>query len=372
MNQGPTSPLFPVTGPKKKRKKTSGPEVFFLLEKEKPPDTLRLCSPVEDHSFFLFKHKEKKESVVEVKKKIQGVMAASSTGKARAARCGNCNRTDLPLKRCENCRATSYCNMECQKADWPVHKTLCAGSGASTSRIPVTVVMGSVPAEDVAGRFLVTAHASELDNVATGVPMAWSNAVMFADDGSDAKREAFTRFVLYQPIVTDALADCLVGLVRETCVNHAFDTRGTVDPATGWVVSESKKWDMKASFNDKLCAIVDEIAGDGVTDSYKCDMRAESRSIVEGLMFKRTKGPRHPRTVLHNGRNFVFLFYNNNSAGTWFEVSLKCCTMCCHVCRNFDANACGGCGKAYYCSRDCQRKDWDTGHKTACVRKPES
>lgn len=299
-------------------------------------------------------------------------MAAPSTGKACAARCGNCNLTCLPLKRCAKCRATSYCSRTCQKANWPVHKNFCVGSGASTSSAPVAVLVAGVPAADIADRLLNTMHASEMDNVAVGVPMAWADAVMFADDGSDAKREAYTRFVLSQPIITDVMADRLVGLVRGTCVDHAFDTRGTVDPATGWVVTESKKWDMKLSFNDKLWAITDEIAGDGATDSYKYDMRSESRNLVEGLMFKRSKGPRHPRTVLHNGRNFVFIFYNNNSAGTWFDVSLKNCTMCCHVCKGFDAMQCCGCGEVRYCSRDCQRKDWDAGHKEACTRKAES
>ena len=233
----------------------------------------------------------------------------------------------------------------------------------------MAVVCGGLSAEELERRLRDTVHVCELDNVAVGVPMAWYDSVMTI---GDHWLEAWARFVIGFPKVTGVLANRLVGLVRETCVEHAFDTHGTVDQATGWVVDEFKTWDMKASFNDKLSAITDEIAGDGATDSHKDDMRSESRSLVEELMYKRSKGPRHPRTVLHNGRNFVFIFYNNNSAGTWFDVSLKNCTMCCHVCKGFDSMQCCGCGEVRYCSTGCQRWDWDAGHKEACRRKAES
>ncbi|PPQ95396.1 hypothetical protein CVT26_008242 [Gymnopilus dilepis] len=41
--------------------------------------------------------------------------------------CSSCGKRDLKLLRCGLCKTTFYCNAECQKADWPVHKKVCAG-----------------------------------------------------------------------------------------------------------------------------------------------------------------------------------------------------------------------------------------------------
>ena len=39
--------------------------------------------------------------------------------------CAVCNKIPQNLKRCSRCRSVSYCSVECQRADWTRHKSLC-------------------------------------------------------------------------------------------------------------------------------------------------------------------------------------------------------------------------------------------------------
>jgi len=41
--------------------------------------------------------------------------------------CARCGKRDPKLQRCSLCRDTFYCNSECQKAHWSVHKKVCSG-----------------------------------------------------------------------------------------------------------------------------------------------------------------------------------------------------------------------------------------------------
>ncbi|KDR70544.1 hypothetical protein GALMADRAFT_229943 [Galerina marginata CBS 339.88] len=43
--------------------------------------------------------------------------------------CANCGKRDPKLLRCTVCRTTLYCNGDCQRAHWPVHKRTCTGRG---------------------------------------------------------------------------------------------------------------------------------------------------------------------------------------------------------------------------------------------------
>ncbi|KAF7291321.1 MYND-type domain-containing protein [Mycena indigotica] len=56
------------------------------------------------------------------------------------------------------------------------------------------------------------------------------------------------------------------------------------------------------------------------------------------------------------------------SHATRFCESLSCWK----VSKIADLRVCGGCRQAYYCSQDCQRHDWRTGHRDSCCFSPES
>ena len=45
----------------------------------------------------------------------------------RANGCTNCGTKEVvnTLKRCTGCKFVKYCNVDCQKADWKNHKSVC-------------------------------------------------------------------------------------------------------------------------------------------------------------------------------------------------------------------------------------------------------
>ncbi|KAI9698105.1 MAG: hypothetical protein M1820_007613 [Bogoriella megaspora] len=59
---------------------------------------------------------------------------AKVSGKASTF-CGNCNKSNV-AKKCGGCHRVSYCDKDCQKADWKFHKRRCnkpSGRGASST-----------------------------------------------------------------------------------------------------------------------------------------------------------------------------------------------------------------------------------------------
>ncbi|CAK4029829.1 Hypothetical predicted protein [Lecanosticta acicola] len=49
------------------------------------------------------------------------------------AKCGNCDKTDISLKKCAKCMSVSYCDRECQKSHWKTHKKVCAMLAGATN-----------------------------------------------------------------------------------------------------------------------------------------------------------------------------------------------------------------------------------------------
>lgn len=63
-----------------------------------------------------------------------GSDADSATSSEPPKRCKQCSKpesslTGVTLKFCSRCRSASYCSTECQKADWPQHKSTCKKPG---------------------------------------------------------------------------------------------------------------------------------------------------------------------------------------------------------------------------------------------------
>ncbi|KAJ6559808.1 hypothetical protein B0H19DRAFT_1145836 [Mycena capillaripes] len=55
--------------------------------------------------------------------------------------CAVCGKLESELRRCGKCKHASYCSKECQKADWPTHKSACsaADSGINMTKIAQTL-----------------------------------------------------------------------------------------------------------------------------------------------------------------------------------------------------------------------------------------
>jgi hypothetical protein len=50
-------------------------------------------------------------------------MASTNTANNAQQFCPRC--TEVATKLCGTCKSISYCSLECQQADWPVHKSVC-------------------------------------------------------------------------------------------------------------------------------------------------------------------------------------------------------------------------------------------------------
>ena len=70
--------------------------------------------------------------------------------------CGNCNANaeinSPPFNSCAACKKIAYCCKECQKSDWPRHKSLCKiqreKPTSSTSSLGTPSVSPFIPSED--------------------------------------------------------------------------------------------------------------------------------------------------------------------------------------------------------------------------------
>jgi hypothetical protein len=64
---------------------------------------------------------------------------ASSSSSATAApptpTCVYCAKSPDSLKQCLKCHSVSYCNKDCQKADFKVHKKICAGLAQEYTKV---------------------------------------------------------------------------------------------------------------------------------------------------------------------------------------------------------------------------------------------
>jgi len=86
---------------------------------------------------------------------------------SRPLECERCSREDseaAPLLSCSRCRLSMYCNTECQRAHWPVHKTWCqpqtqaALAAALALNVPkrhVALKRGGAPTPWLRGRLLL-------------------------------------------------------------------------------------------------------------------------------------------------------------------------------------------------------------------------
>ncbi|KAJ6505753.1 hypothetical protein C8R47DRAFT_1102344, partial [Mycena vitilis] len=70
--------------------------------------------------------------------------------------CAVCGALAQDLRRCGKCKHASYCSKECQKADWPTHKTACsaADSGVNMMRVAQTLDASTFLTMQLQGAFV--------------------------------------------------------------------------------------------------------------------------------------------------------------------------------------------------------------------------
>ena len=70
--------------------------------------------------------------------------------------CAKCHKapTNVSLKRCAKCQNQWYCDRDCQKADWKLHKTFCGSSQQSNAQTKPQPTTSSNPMSNAASGFL--------------------------------------------------------------------------------------------------------------------------------------------------------------------------------------------------------------------------
>ncbi|KAI0841971.1 hypothetical protein F5Y06DRAFT_292793 [Hypoxylon sp. FL0890] len=58
--------------------------------------------------------------------------------------CFGCGANDVELQKCNQCKMVRYCSKECQRTDWPIHKTVCeARESTRVCPVPSPEVMAA-------------------------------------------------------------------------------------------------------------------------------------------------------------------------------------------------------------------------------------
>lgn len=303
-------------------------------------------------------------------------------------RCERCGKDDQKLLKCGRCKEAHYCSRKCQQEAWPGHKHTCraprkdaaTADDYDTATPPWATVSNATEFARALSRGELLPE--NFKNATRGVPMAWLMAVL--DSLGNIQSEAYKRFALAVPMFSGREVDEVVGLCRKTCVFHAFETNGTLDRATRWLLREAK-WAIKPSFKRKLFGLLD-VDGGGGGDRTDEELR-KLCLLAESIMYKRSKPPGHSSTVTHTHRDgqttqCVFISFAKGQQGLWFDVTLSehpaSQDTLTPLPRSAPPRICANCGKAgerhcnqcglRYCSRECQRAHWKAGHKRTCKK----
>lgn len=84
---------------------------------------------------------------------------AHSTSQAATGKCASCKHTPEKLRICKQCRLVGYCNEDCQKAHWKVHKKFCKPCATDGLRV---LVPGSREWKKASKKALLKGHEGEL------------------------------------------------------------------------------------------------------------------------------------------------------------------------------------------------------------------
>ena len=95
--------------------------------------------------------------------------------------------------------------------------------------------------------------------------------------------------------------------------------------------------------------------------------------IAEGLDGIVEKLKRHKKKDVVVAKNKLKYIYTDYIHPSYFkELEEPTAEIECNYCKKKQGSAkfelCSACKKVYYCSKDCQVKDWKSGHKTSCVK----
>ena len=60
---------------------------------------------------------------------------AADTCEKKVNECNNCGKISANLLSCSRCKTVNYCDRDCQRAAWPMHKASCQGDSAAAASI---------------------------------------------------------------------------------------------------------------------------------------------------------------------------------------------------------------------------------------------
>ena len=216
--------------------------------------------------------------------------------------CGSCGRVSAGLKKCARCNRVSYCDRNCQRADWPRHRSTCRDSEDRSHE------RSEDPKHGVDCGFIDTAGFARAD-------------VSTQDGGTGNKKLLIKHECGSCGKLSGSLKEC--ARCRKVCYCNRNCQR------TDWPRHRS------------TCRDSDDERSVDPTQAVDCKVVTNTAELITRAAGVSTqRGKTSDREVLKSG------------CGSCGKVSAG-------------LKKCARCNRVSYCDRDCQRADWPR-HRSTC------
>jgi len=197
--------------------------------------------------------------------------------------------------------------------------------------------------------------------VKKGLPMDWLNAVIDALMFEDIP--TLKRFTLLVPNQKWSTISAIIHSVKKhPHTNGCYDTSGGLSDVDGHLVDQKCNWHPTPQHRKRLEEICER-----TSEEFEYVFKIDTSFRLKRARFLESDG-----TIRYEEKDFVFVHAKVDGAtlpdGLWVDITPypHSCTKCGISNENCCLRLCSQCKQVRYCSRDCQKADWKTVHRSMC------